>query len=150
MRATKPGRAAAWILVLCCIGCAASSARPAVPVPVQQDAFEPTPFGVSSDILTATEVAQGNVVTTGDAVRKLRPQFLRSSSALGKSGFETMWPSVFLNGRYAGGLDQLETIPLDAVEEIRFIRSFQARFAWGPTCRCAGGVIHIRTKGPKR
>ena len=150
MRATKLGLGATWILVLCSIGCATSTARPAVPVPVEQNAFEPTPFGGPSDILTASEVAQGNVVTTGDAVRQLRPQFLRSSSALGRSGFETMWPSVFLNGRYAGGLDQLETIPLDAVEEIRFIRSSQARFAWGPTCRCAAGVIHIRTKGPKR
>jgi hypothetical protein len=149
MRTKNIGLGAAWVLVLSSIGCATSSARPAVPAPVQQNAFEPTPFGVPSDILTAREAAQGNVATTADAVRRLRPQFLRSSSVLGRSGFEIVWPSVFLNGRYAGGLEQLETIPLDAVEEIRFIRSFRARDFWGPTCRCTAGVILIHTKRPQ-
>jgi len=59
-------------------------------------------------------------------------------------------PSVYLNGRLDGNLGALQTIPLDAVDEIRFIPSSRARDVWGPSCPCSAGVIYVRTRSSKR
>jgi outer membrane cobalamin receptor len=75
----------------------------------------------------------------------LRPDFLRGTPARTESGMVNVRPSVFLNGSHVGGLEALETIALDAVEEIRFIRTAQAQAFWGSYCPCTGGVIHVRT-----
>jgi len=107
---------------------------------------EPARHGRSSDVLTATELLQAHAVTTAAGVRQLRPAFVRGIRSMTASGTLDISPSVYLNGGYLGGLDALESVSLDAVQEIRFIRPAQAHDFWGSWCPCDGGVIHVRTK----
>jgi len=107
---------------------------------------EPARHGRSSDLLTATELLQARAVTTAAGVRQLRPSFVRGIRSMTASGMVDVSPSVYLNGGYLGGLDALESVSLDAVQEIRFIRPAQAHDFWGSWCPCDGGVIHVRTK----
>ena len=64
----------------------------------------------------------------------------------GTTGGVSALPTVYVNGIYVGNVDVLTSILLDEVQDIRFIKAWQARHWWGPACPCAGGVIHVRTK----
>jgi hypothetical protein len=96
--------------------------------------------------LSAAELVQARVTTTADGVRQLRPNFLQGIRTISGGAIVDVAPSVFLNGSYAGGVEALELVSLDAVNEIRFIRPAQAHDFWGSSCPCNGGVIHVRTK----
>jgi hypothetical protein len=100
----------------------------------------------TSDRLTANELHQANVRSTADGVRNVRPDFLRSTLIVSQGSVVRVGPSVVLNGGFVGGPEALETIALDAVDEIRYYRPPQARDFWGASCQCAGGVILVRTK----
>jgi hypothetical protein len=100
-----------------------------------------------SDLLTAGELRALHSLTTLDGVRRLRPEFIRPTVVLNGGRPATVTPSVYLDDAYAGGLDALETIPLDVVEEISYLRRSRAFDRWGFSCRCDGGVIQVKTKG---
>lgn len=108
---------------------------------------EPSRFGSSSETLTAAELLTANATSTPDGVRRLRPEFLRPALLpTPDAGTVRTYPSVYLNGVYAGGVEALETVPLSVVEEIRFVRAPQAKDWWGSYCQCNAGVIAVRTK----
>ena len=110
------------------------------------DINEPARYGRSSDVLTSAELLDAHAVTTSAGVRQLRPSFLKGSRSMTVDGVVDVSPSVYLNGGDLGGIDELESVSLDAVQEIRFIRPAQAHDFWGAWCPCNGGVIHVRTK----
>lgn len=143
---TKAACATAAILV--CVGCAgANGPSPELgPQPPLPAAKMRQTGAARSDLLTATELRELHPLTTFDGVRRLRPEFIRPSVAVVGNEATRVTPSVFLNGIYAGGLDVLETIPLDAVEEIRYLRPSRAYDLWGLSCRCNGGAIEVKTK----
>jgi len=107
---------------------------------------DPPRVGRASDVLTANELQEANVKSTADGVRHTRPDFLRSTLLVAQGSVVRVVPSVVLNGGFIGGPEALETIPLAAVGEIRYIRPAQAHDFWGASCQCAGGVILVRTK----
>ena len=107
---------------------------------------EPPRSGAPSDVLTASELVGTGVMTVGDGVRRLRPEFVRPAIVPGNPAGAAVLPSVYINGGYAGGLDVLDRVLLEEIEDIRFIRAWQARGWWGPSCPCAAGVIHVRTR----
>ena len=106
---------------------------------------EPPRFGARSDLLTLAELIESRATSTGEAVRRLRPEFLRPTSTASSSGLVKLLAAVYVNDAYAGGPDVLSTIPLAAVQEIRFVTAAQAYDHWGSHCTCSGGVIHVRT-----
>src|SRR5262245_30669869 len=111
---------------------------------------EPSRIGSSSDKLAAVELLAANATSTAEAVRRLRPEFLRPVLLpTPDAGTVATYPSVYLNGVHAGGIDALESVPLEVVEEIRFIRAAQAKDWWGSYCPCNAGVIAVRTKKTK-
>jgi hypothetical protein len=111
-----------------------------------EDSSQPAHIGRRSDVLTASEMLDARVLTTADGVRQLRPNFLQGIRTISGGAIVNAAPSVFLNGGYVGGADALETVALNAVTEIRFIRPMQAHDFWGASCSCNGGVILVRTK----
>ena len=111
-----------------------------------QDASGQLRAGSRSETLTADELMKADVQTTAEAVRRLRPEFLRTTQVVGVDGPSRAYPTVYLNGTYAGRVEALELIALGAVEEIRFFRPAQAKEQWGSYCQCAGGVISVRTR----
>ena len=97
------------------------------------------------DRIVAAELRGASGWTAFDAVRQLRPEFLRSESPRTFGSGPTP-PSVYLDGRHVGGLEVLATISLDPVIEIRRLASGAAKNMFGSYCKCDGGVILVRTR----
>ena len=94
--------------------------------------------------ITLGELRKVEGFTALDAVRRLRPEFLQSTeapAALSRTG-----PSVYENGHYSGGIEQLAEIPLGLVVDVQRLSFVEAKNLFGVTCRCEGGVISVRTK----
>jgi hypothetical protein len=82
-----------------------------------------------------------------DAVRRLRPEWLEPHQAIDRgvpgSQHEWLWPAVYIGQRFAGGLEELKTIPLGSVTEVRFLGPTAGSALLGVSCPCAGGVIRV-------
>ena len=98
-----------------------------------------------SDVISVADLRSVAAPTTGDAVRRLRPSFVRANPIPGNIDGAMATPSVYVDGNYLGGLEALELVQIDEVKEIRFIRANAAKNWWGPSCPCAVGVIHVHT-----
>jgi hypothetical protein len=106
--------------------------------------FEPPRRERPSDVILPAEIRAIQANTAADAVRQLRPEFLRSVPT--SMFFKAPAPSVYLDGRYAGSLDVLSTIPVAPIVEIRYVTASAAKSAFGSYCACDGGVILVRTR----
>jgi hypothetical protein len=95
-------------------------------------------------ILTDSELATTGALTTTDAIRRLRPQFLAGSTRQLSSGPPEV--AVYLNGMYNGELSTLITIPLSEVRRIVFMHPTEARSNYGLMCRCANGALLVSTR----
>lgn len=95
--------------------------------------------------LTASDLARTQASSTLDAIRLSRPDFLRTS-ARASMAEHNIPPSVYLDGHYVGGLEALNTIPLNVVREVVFMHPTDARERLGSRCECGGGVLAIRTR----
>ncbi len=100
------------------------------------------PHSPASEI-TARNLAHLNVRNAFDAVRTLRPLWLRQRGAPVSPGIVRP-VRVYLNGLSIGDLEALATIHLDAVISIQHYGGLAAVQRWGPDH--AGGVIHVRTR----
>jgi hypothetical protein len=107
-------------------------------------AVEPPTGGRRSDRITAVELASVRG-TTADAVRKLRPDFLRVHDQRTTVRESATTPSVYVNGHYAGEASVLELIPLTVVIEIHYVNAVAAKSMFGSYCPCDQGVIFVRT-----
>lgn len=106
---------------------------------------EPPRIGARSEVLSRDELRNGSASSFAATLRQLRPEYFRTTMVPQvNGGSAASGPAVYLNGVYAGGTAALETIPLDAVDEVRYIRPAQAREWWGAHCPCEGGVIYVR------
>jgi hypothetical protein len=96
------------------------------------------------DLLTADEIAaRADLPTALDAVRRLRPEFLRHRGA---TSMRTAAPDpviVYLNGVNAGGIGILEQIRAIDVIEIRYVNGRDATTRYGTGH--GGGVLEVRT-----
>lgn len=84
--------------------------------------------------------------TALDAIRELRPEFLHITGRRMGAGFAPPTPSVYENGKYAGGIDVLNIIPIRVVLEIRRVEAVEAKSLFGASCQCDGGIILVRTQ----
>jgi hypothetical protein len=92
-----------------------------------------------SSVITAAEIDQvrPTVGTAYDAIRMLRPQWLRSREVV-LSGREddpvqSARLHVHLNDVDVGGVDHLRTIPAERVQELRWLSANEAGSRYGPT-----------------
>lgn len=100
-----------------------------------------------SDVVTASELESFPAASTIESLRRLRPEFFRPvRSALDQHNTAGTNPVVYVDDAYNGGLESLETVPKEAVREVRFLRPMQAVERWGPSCPCVAGVILVVTK----
>ena len=110
-------------------------------------AITPLPYR-ASDILTAAELATTPGLGTAnayDAVIRLRASFLHPRGArTGTIAARGMFPSVFVNGTYYGDLETLRLIAIFAVEQMQYVRSFDAMQRYGPDY--SAGVILVTLK----
>ena len=94
--------------------------------------------------IATDDLRQVEGFTALDAVRRLRPEFLQPSAS--RPSTISTPPTVYENGHYSGGADQLRDIPLGLVTKIQRLSSVEARILFGAFCPCDGGVISVKTK----
>jgi len=99
------------------------------------------PGRLTSPLLTETEISSLDPPTALDAIRRLRPHYLRTTRVNG----EACDPRVYLDGlRLVGGIDALRDIPATTVHEIRRLDALDATTRYGTGHQ--GGAIVITTK----
>jgi hypothetical protein len=104
------------------------------------------PRGGKGGQITPSDLAKVRGTTAADAVRQLRPEFLRVGGRRMTPSSSPGGPSVYVNGRHAGGTDALDLIPLGVLVEIRYLDAVAAKSLFGSFCPCDAGVILVRTR----
>lgn len=118
-------------LILCLSGCASGGSS---------DSGPPR----SGDTITAEDLAQLGQVTLLQAVRELRPGWLRSRSMTSVNTTQANIPQVILDRQPYGDWNALRDIPIIDVASIRYLPAREATTLYGP--RFTGGVFDVRTK----
>lgn len=93
------------------------------------------------DIITRAEISRTHSLTAYDAVRLLRPTFLRSRGQTSLMRQSTDEPVVYLDDRRMGGLTALRDIPVQLIFQIRYLSSSEAQLKWGSGH--PGGVVQV-------
>lgn len=93
----------------------------------------------SRNVLTREDLLQTNAPSLYDAIRRLRPRWLRPRGYTSTGQNEAV--PVYRNNVRAGGLDYLVTVQVEAVEEVRYISASDATTRWGTGH--AGGAIEV-------
>jgi len=89
------------------------------------------------NLLTSADF--GTFATANQAVRTLRPGWLRARAASGFQGGGQVW--VYRDGMRFGGLDRLSTINTVEIDSIRYLDGITASQRWG--LGHENGVIHV-------
>jgi len=101
-----------------------------------------------SQCLDRAEIASVELGSLDEVLQRLRPEWLRVNLRAGGVD-EPSRPSVYADGRYLADLEVLRSIPSRVVTDVRYLAPVEARVEFGSRCRCAGGVILVRTQAPE-
>lgn len=93
------------------------------------------------DVISRAEISKTQALTAFDAVRTLRPAFLRSRGQTSLTRQVTNEPVVYLDNRRMGGLATLRDIPVQLIFEIRYLSSSEAQMKWGSGH--PAGAVHV-------
>lgn len=121
----------ALALLVCVAGCASGGSGDSGP-------------SRTGDTITAEDLAQLGSVNLLEAVRELRPAWLRSRSMTSVNTRDANIPQVVLDRQPYGDWNALRDIPILDVATIRFLPAREATTLYGP--RFTGGVFDVRTK----
>lgn len=105
------------------------------------------PQQLDGNVITAGELACCQAATAWEAIKRLRPLFLRTRGPASILVPGTDDPAVYVDYTFMGGLDALRDLPTSEVEEIRYVSAWDAatRFGIGHP----QGVIEVMTRrGP--
>ncbi len=100
------------------------------------------PTGSSRNVIVAAELEEGGFDNLRDAVRRLRPAWLRPRGSTG-----TTIPGelpVYMDNVRAGDMERLTSIPVELVKEVHFLDPREATFRWGTGH--TRGAIEVITK----
>jgi len=101
----------------------------------------------SSATLTAADFERVPDASTAlEAVRQLRPLFLRPRPAGFVARNQAPVLAVYINGMYAGNADVLQTIPTNTVQRMRYLQRTEAMTFAGSQTR-GDGFIMVDLKG---
>jgi hypothetical protein len=100
----------------------------------------------SRAVITEQELEGVLELMTLDAIRRLRPNWLRSRAAPTPATFRQggMEPALRLDGIMRGSLEELQTLPVREVREITFLSATEATTLYGTGY--TNGVIQVRTR----
>lgn len=97
----------------------------------------------ASDVLTRAEIDESTAENAYDAVRQLRPQYLRGRALVSVEYPSASVPIVYVDGLFRGDLSSLRAILVHDIAEIQFIDASDATTRWGTGH--PAGVIHVVT-----
>jgi hypothetical protein len=133
----------AYFLLSLTVGCAIQRPTP-LSTPGEEDVAEAS-LSRRSSVIGRAELRTLNGQTAVEAIRHLRPQFLTATQPAPLRG-ERVHPSVYIENRPFAGLESLSGVPVDALDEVRFLRPSEAKTVYGPGCACDAGVIVLRMR----
>ena len=84
----------------------------------------------SRSLIVAEELDGGAFDNLRDAVRRLRPAWLRPRGSTGTANQTSSLP-VYIDNVRSGDITRLEAIPVELVSEVRFLEPRDATFRWG-------------------
>jgi hypothetical protein len=93
--------------------------------------------GGDPDVITQSQIAELNVANAADAVRRLRPNWLRSRGVDEE-------PVVYVDAARRGGTRALATISAEMIQAIRYLSGPDATTRLGTGHR--GGAILVTTR----
>jgi hypothetical protein len=96
--------------------------------------------------LTATDLSR-QTGSALDAIQRLRPEFFVPQVRSATNARPQI--ALYLDDVYDGDVSGLMTIPLDAINEVEFVRPVDALIRFGARCRCEGGAIVVRTRNTR-
>jgi len=107
------------------------------------------PLKQDRDYITSVELAHTNAASVFDAIRYLQPRFLRTRGPSSVLNSNAMGPAVVVDQTLLGGIQVLTDIPLQDVQTVRYLASWDATTRYGPGY--ANGVIEVTTwRGSRR
>jgi hypothetical protein len=124
-----------------CAGRAPSSGAPESTEPVAQSSVRRDPNVITLDELTDPSLAGQSVL---EAVRKLRPNFLSTRGIQSRNNPESGRVHASVNGVSVVPVDELRTMLLAGVVEIRFLSAAAAMQRFGGAAQ-EGPVILVKT-----
>jgi hypothetical protein len=95
-------------------------------------------MGGDPNVITHEQIAPLNVANAGDAIRRLRPNWLRSRAGVDEE------PVVYVDAARRGGIRVLSTISTELIEDVRYLSGPDATTRLGTGHR--GGAILISTR----
>ncbi len=107
---------------------------------------EPTSHaGRTSDVISSAEMrdAGPGVTNAFQAIARLRPSFLYRVREMSAVQPNVSLLEVYLNDAKLGGLETLQTIPIESIKTIQYLSSSEATMRWGTNH--TGGVILLST-----
>ena len=93
--------------------------------------------------VTSAELAHTNAASMYEAIRHLRPQFLRTRGLSSVRNSNAMGPAVIVDQTVLGGIQELTDIPLKDVQAVRYLAAWDATTRYGSGY--ANGVIEVTT-----
>jgi hypothetical protein len=99
--------------------------------------------GSSSGAITGEQLMATNQSNLYQALQSIRPQWLRSRGSASVSAPTQVM--LFVNEAPYGTVNDLSSIPIDAVMDIRFLNASEAGARYG-TAAGAGGLLLVRTR----
>jgi GDP-D-mannose dehydratase len=105
---------------------------------------EPRAPRASRNVLTYEEISRSNASTAFEAIRQLRPEYLRTRGAQSVQNPSAEYAVVYVNGVRAGDLGMLHSIRATDIQEVRYMNASEATTRYGTGH--AGGVIEVRTR----
>jgi hypothetical protein len=85
------------------------------------------------NVITAPELARSGAANAYDAIRRLRPEMLRSTGSGALTYFAVRRPVVAVDNTIVGGLDVLRTLNINHVARIESVGPWQAAKRYGST-----------------
>ncbi|HEX2217196.1 MAG TPA: hypothetical protein VHG35_00210 [Gemmatimonadales bacterium] len=97
-----------------------------------------------ANVITAPELSRSTARTAYDAIRRIRPEMLRTRDPGAIVYFKARQPLVAVDNTVVGGVEVLRTLPTGKVARIEYVSSWVAAKRYGTGFR--NGVMLIETR----
>jgi hypothetical protein len=100
--------------------------------------------GRDANVITAPELSHSRAANAYDAIRHIRPEWLRTRDPGSVVYFRASRPAAAVDNVIVGGIEVLQAMPLDTVARIEYVSAWKAAKLYGATF--GNGVMLIETR----
>jgi len=112
--------------------------------PVQGSADDIGYAGRNSNVISLPEMRSSGATDAYQAISRLRPLFLHRGRDKTPARPNMSSLQVYLDDARLGGLESLQTVPIESIRSIRYLSASEATIRWGTNHM--GGVILLSTR----